>query len=121
MNRPDDAGATLPTLTPDDASRSPVDVPAGDRIRRRDVLIGATALFGIAGAGKALWEDAEHLCRATVVVAKATAYDSTLVDVISRGLSELGVGRETIRGKSVLLKPNLVEPAAEAPHINTHP
>jgi uncharacterized protein (DUF362 family) len=90
-------------------------------LRRRDLLLGATALLGLAGAGKALWDDAEHLCRATVVVAKADAYDAALVDVIARGLAELGIDRARINGKSVLLKPNLVEPAAEAPHINTHP
>jgi uncharacterized protein (DUF362 family) len=36
-------------------------------------------------------------------------------------LAELGWGRDRVRGKTVLLKPNLVEPAAEAPHVNTHP
>ncbi|HTI52365.1 MAG TPA: DUF362 domain-containing protein, partial [Planctomycetaceae bacterium] len=91
------------------------------RLRRRDLLLGATALLGAAGAGKVLWENAEHLHRAAVVIAKASAYDSSLVDVIERGLAELGISRAAIRGKSVLLKPNLVEPAAEAPHINTHP
>jgi uncharacterized protein (DUF362 family) len=91
------------------------------RIRRRDVLLGATALLGAAGAGKALWDNSEHFHRAAVVIAKATAYDSSLVEIIERGLAELGIGRAQLRGKSVLLKPNLVEPAAEAPHINTHP
>lgn len=94
---------------------------ATGRLRRRDVLLGAGALFGLAGAGKALWDDAEHLQRAPVVVARAAAYDATLVDVIMRGLAELGVDRQRVRDKAVLLKPNLVEPAAEAPHINTHP
>lgn len=94
---------------------------SGSRLRRRDMLLGAAALLGVAGAGKALWEDAEHLCRAPVVVAKAASYDASLTDVIARGLKELGVDRDAVRGKSVLLKPNLVEPAAEAPHINTHP
>ncbi len=91
------------------------------RLKRRDLLLGATALLGLAGGGRALWDDTEHLCRAQVVVAKAVAYDATLVDVIERGLAELGIVRDRLRGKSVLLKPNLVEPAAEAPHINTHP
>lgn len=91
------------------------------RLRRRDVVLGATALFGVAGAGKLLWEGAERFQRASVVIARAGNYGPELVDLIQRGLRELGVGREVIRDKSVLLKPNLVEPAAESPHINTHP
>ena len=40
---------------------------------------------------------------------------------IAAGLLELGLGRAWARGKTVLLKPNLVEPSREAPEINTHP
>lgn len=90
-------------------------------IRRRDLLLGATAAFGLAGLGRKLWNDAEGFRRAKVVIAKAAAYDPSLVEIIERGLAELGIGRARLRGRSVLLKPNLVEPAAEAPHINTHP
>jgi uncharacterized protein (DUF362 family) len=91
------------------------------RLRRRDVLLGGTAALGLAGLGRTLWDAVERFQRSSVVIAKASAYDATLVDVIVRGLAELGVDRTAIRGKSVLLKPNLVEPAAAAPHINTHP
>lgn len=91
------------------------------QLRRRDLLLGATVLLGAAGTGKLLWEQSERFQRAAVVVAKAVAYDSRLVDVIKRGLTELGLDSRTLRGKAILLKPNLVEPAAEAPHINTHP
>jgi uncharacterized protein (DUF362 family) len=40
---------------------------------------------------------------------------------ITRGVGELGVTDEEIKGKRILLKPNLVETASGAPHINTHP
>ena len=30
-------------------------------------------------------------------------------------------GLTRVKGKSILLKPNLVEPSQESPHINTHP
>jgi uncharacterized protein (DUF362 family) len=63
----------------------------------------------------------EASCRADVFIAKAASYDDDLSTIIRRGLAELGLGRDWARGKSVLLKPNLVEPARVAPHINTHP
>jgi uncharacterized protein (DUF362 family) len=37
------------------------------------------------------------------------------------GFSLLGLIRDRVRGKSVLLKPNLVGPSRGASHINTHP
>ncbi|MBI4642324.1 MAG: DUF362 domain-containing protein [Deltaproteobacteria bacterium] len=43
-----------------------------------------------------------------------------LVSLILSGLKELGVGPQEIRGKSILLKPNLVETRPGAEHINTH-
>lgn len=55
--------------------------------------------------------------RSTVGLFPAADYSVDLVDVIRRGLSEVGVD---VRGLSVLLKPNMVE--YEAGHaINTHP
>jgi len=38
-----------------------------------------------------------------------------------RGFKEIGVSKEAIAGKRVLLKPNLVEPHLGSAHINTHP
>jgi uncharacterized protein (DUF362 family) len=58
---------------------------------------------------------------AETFIAKAPRYDMEIGRVISRGLFELGVKETDIRGKRVLLKPNLVETSAGAPHINTHP
>ena len=90
-------------------------------LSRRDLLLGGAALFGVAGAGRYFWYDTERFWRASVVISRAASYDSALVEIITRGLAELKIDRSRIRNKSVLLKPNLVEPAAEAPHINTHP
>ena len=108
--------STTVTTHPADATDSRLMERPPVRLNRRDLLLGATALVGLAGAGKAIWDDAEHFHRAPVVIAKAMAYDATLVDVIERGLTELGVVRDSVRRKSVLLKPNLVEPAAEEMH-----
>ncbi len=54
-------------------------------------------------------------------VAKASEYGGNLSGVMVEGFRELRVGPEEIRGKRILLKPNLVETSRGAPHINTHP
>jgi uncharacterized protein (DUF362 family) len=91
------------------------------RLTRRDLLVGIGGLFAAASAGKWLWTDFEHFRRTQVLVARAESYQADLINVIRRGLEELGFGRGGVRGKSVLLKPNLVEPTVAAPHVNTHP
>jgi uncharacterized protein (DUF362 family) len=90
-------------------------------ITRRELLIGIGGLLAATKAGKWLWTDSERFRRAQVLIARADSYNADLVDIIRRGLSELRFGRELVRGKTVLLKPNLVEPTIDAPHVNTHP
>jgi uncharacterized protein (DUF362 family) len=91
------------------------------RATRRKVLGGlagaATALWGARG----LWRLHEGFHRAAVVIARAAHYDARLVPVLREGLAELGFGPQSVAGKCVLLKPNLVEPSNDAPHVNTHP
>ena len=90
------------------------------RLSRRALLAGA----GLAAAGTgglAFYGTQENGLRAETVVAHAPAYDHSLPQRIRDALMELGIGRDEVRGKSILLKPNLVEPSREAPHINTHP
>ena len=81
-------------------------------LTRREWLVGIGGLFAATSAAKWLWTDSEHFRRAEVVVTRAESYQVDLIDIVRRGLAELGVGKEKIRGKSVLLKPNLVEPTA---------
>jgi uncharacterized protein (DUF362 family) len=54
-------------------------------------------------------------------IAKAKDYSTDLASIIKAGLRELGVPEQEIKGKRILLKPNLVEPLHGAGHINTHP
>jgi uncharacterized protein (DUF362 family) len=54
-------------------------------------------------------------------VASVSGYDTDLKGPILAGLRELGTEPTRIKGKSVLLKPNLVEPHRNLEHINTHP
>ncbi len=88
---------------------------------RRRFLAGA-GLVVAGGLGAKLWRDQnESGWRADVVIARAESYETDLVDILRRGLVELGFRPERVRGKSVLLKPNLVEPSRDAPQVNTHP
>lgn len=90
---------------------------------RRDVLKMAGALAaGGSLASAAMWfKRHERGKRADVFIGKATAYDTQLVDRIAEGFVEIGITRQVIRGKRVLLKPNLVETAIGHEQINTHP
>ncbi len=54
-------------------------------------------------------------------ISKVSRYEMEIASVIISGLRELGVVPEEIRGKTILLKPNLVETHNSADHINTHP
>ena len=59
--------------------------------------------------------------KAETFIAKSASYDADFASVILSGLRELGVAADEIKGKFILLKPNLVEPLAGKGHINTHP
>lgn len=100
------------------------DSPSSDcrrSVSRRGFLVGTGALLGGALAARALWRHQERFQRAEVFVARADSYDADLAKIVRGGLEELGFSRSDVRGKTVLLKPNLVEPTLEAPHVNTHP
>ena len=58
---------------------------------------------------------------APTFIAKVSNYNADIRSAILSGFRELGVLPEEISGKSILLKPNLVETRSAAPHINTHP
>jgi uncharacterized protein (DUF362 family) len=58
---------------------------------------------------------------AEAFIAKVPRYNGDIRSVILSGIRELRVRPEEIKGKSILLKPNLVETRSNAPHINTHP
>jgi len=83
-------------------------------------LLGAGSAAGL-GAG--WWYHGPHEggLTAQVFIGRAERYDAPLGDLLERALRELGWGAEGIRGRRVLLKPNLVEPNRAHSHINTHP
>lgn len=96
--------------------------------RRRDTEAGMTRRGALAmtlggsaaGVGAGLLLTHKTLTAQTFI-GKAESYQGDLAGVLLSGLRELGVIADEIRGKRVLLKPNLVEVLAGAEHINTHP
>ena len=94
----------------------------GSGSSRRTFLLGTAAASAAAVGGSLAYQKwDERGWRADVFVARASSYELDLAKVVQDGLSELGLGPAWCRGKSVLLKPNLVEPSRSAPQINTHP
>ncbi|MBW3599512.1 MAG: DUF362 domain-containing protein [Planctomycetes bacterium] len=89
------------------------------QLDRRALLAGGAA----AAAGLAAWTAARRAFapRAAVFVARDQRYDGPLEQTIRDGLTAVGVDVTQFRGKRVLLKPNLVEPSREIPHMTTHP
>lgn len=95
---------------------------------QKSMLSRRAFLWGLAGAsvaaagGSYLWRTRElPEAPAAVFAARAAGYSADLADIMDRGFKELGVGPEQIKGKTVLLKPNLVETFGHTIHICTHP
>lgn len=83
------------------------------------ICLGGAAL-GLSGF--ALWKHLRKLAwKEKTFITKAPGYQADLAGILLAGLKELGVTPAEIQGKTVLLKPNLVETSLGAPHINTHP
>jgi uncharacterized protein (DUF362 family) len=93
----------------------------GGLTRRELLLAGAAGL--LIGSGLLLVPKRYFRMpqQAQAFVAKVAHYQLDIADAITRGVRELGISPEELKGKRFLLKPNLVETASGAPHINTHP
>ncbi len=93
-----------------------------NRFTRRDFLTaaatGGAAAFGIL-SGRKLYQ--KYTFRADSFIAKAASYGVDFSAIIQSGFREIGVEASEIHGKTILLKPNLVETRQGMPHINTHP
>jgi uncharacterized protein (DUF362 family) len=56
-----------------------------------------------------------------VFLARGQRYDGPLSQTVRDGLIAVGFDPSWVRGRRVLLKPNLVEPNRQSPHLTTHP
>ena len=100
-------------------SSKPFSAVPPSRISRRALLAGA----GLVAAGIVGTRTVRQWMkqRASVFVAKNQTYGGSLVQTIRDGLVASGIDAATLKGKKVLLKPNMVEPSRESPHMTTHP
>jgi uncharacterized protein (DUF362 family) len=89
--------------------------------RRQLLLVGAAGVAmgsGLLLVPKRFFRKPQQ---AEAFIAKVEHYQVDIANAITKGITELGMAPQEIKGKRILLKPNLVETAASAPHINTHP
>ncbi len=85
--------------------------------RRKFLLAGSAAAAATATA--AYWHERRQA--RPVFIARNQRYSGELVRTIREGLLACDFQPNWVRGKRVLLKPNLVEPSRLAPHMTTHP
>jgi uncharacterized protein (DUF362 family) len=90
-------------------------------MNRRSFLTGMGGLAAVGLGANLIREWQERSQSAQVFIAKATSYQADLESIIGDGLRNLGLSYPWVKGRTVLLKPNLVEPTQSSPHINTHP
>ncbi len=86
--------------------------------RRAILALGGAAVACVAGTKAVRWALAPT---AEVFVAKNQKYEQGLEKTIQDGLLSCGYQPQQFAGKRVLLKPNLVEPSRQVPHMTTHP
>ena len=89
---------------------------------RREFLTACAGGLVLGMSGYFLWKEARiRRWDERTFIGKVPDYQADIQSVIRHGWRELRVSEADIRGKRVLLKPNLVETIPGAVHINTHP
>lgn len=98
--------------------QSPMETAAADKISRRKIIVAGSMI----AAGVAATPVVKRMLpKERVFVAKNQRYDGELATTIRDGLTATGLDPKWIQGKRVLLKPNMVEPTRDIPHMTTHP
>ncbi|MBX3411841.1 MAG: DUF362 domain-containing protein [Pirellulales bacterium] len=109
---------------PSPSASQPATYPCGTPIgtppldRRALLISGGTAVAGLLGYTLLRGNGGE---KSPVFLARHQRYDGPLAQTIREGLLAVGFDPASIRGKRVLLKPNLVEPNRHVPQMTTHP
>jgi uncharacterized protein (DUF362 family) len=94
-----------------------------EKLNRRNFLktasISTAAVIGTILIGKKIIQAVR--ARNATFITKVKDYNENLRQYILDGLKELQITKQEISGRTILLKPNLVEPHLGVGHINTHP
>ena len=93
-----------------------------DGMTRREVLLsiltaGCFILFGIPITKRFLG----YRRPTEIFIGKAGSYSEDIGSLIENGMHELKILPVSVKGKTILLKPNLVESHTGSDHIHTHP
>lgn len=98
-------------------SSTPIVLPL--KFDRRALLLGG----GAAALGLLGYQLARDLFggKPSVFIARGQRYDDALGQTIRDGLLATGLDPATLRGRKVLLKPNMVEPTRKSPQMTTNP
>jgi len=103
----------------DQHADTPPEASARGKLDRR-AMLAATGAAALAMIGyplvRRLWRTPQP-----VFLARGQRYDGPLVETIRDGLAAVEFDAAWVRGRRVLLKPNLVEPYRDSPHLTTHP
>ena len=92
------------------------------RFTRREFLRAGIGGAILAASGLYLWRRfARPSWLEKTFIAQVSSYQADIAASILAGLRELGMSPEEIKGKRILLKPNLVQANPGSIHINTHP
>jgi uncharacterized protein (DUF362 family) len=102
-------------------TQSPIRQIAGHWSRRRFIKTGILGGAGACAVLTGLGCSKKSAPKNPTFIASAKSYQDDLLQIFLRGFKEIGVSKDEIAGKRVLLKPNLVEPRLGSAHINTHP
>jgi uncharacterized protein (DUF362 family) len=89
-------------------------------LTRREILVGAGVAGGALLVGYPLLRMLRPM-RASTFIARNQRYDGPLSQTIADGLEAVGFDVPWVRGRKVLLKPNMVEPTRASPQMTTHP
>ncbi len=88
------------------------------RFNRRSLLSGAVGVTAAALTYRLVRK--QFPTKSPVFIARNQRYDGSLVQTIASGLDAVDFDKAWVRGRKVLLKPNLVEPFPDQPQITTH-
>ncbi len=112
----------------DDKDRVTEDSPVILTRRKFLKVAGAAAVSGAVTAAGAAAEgimpeyfSGNRELRASAFIASVSGYNQDIRGIILSGFKELGIRAEGIKGKKILLKPNLVNPQKHLEHLYTHP